>query len=239
MKELLDKYKIYIAVGVLLIAFFSVKSCVNKQSLILRGENKSLQEQVKKMKDGVEVTEKNRIIEKDSIAKVISEKEGDNKKLSDKITKLETKVEQIKNKKVNVPQNVTELVKYFNNRNNTAENEVVGDKVGLGETTAKNTVASLEEGELIKEILPVKDSIITNLKEEVVNLQEISSSKSIMLISAEKSIRDVKELSTLQTKLTETLNKENRKLRTKNTLNKILVPVLAVGGFYLGTKVKK
>lgn len=132
-----------------------------------------------------------------------------------------------------------ELVKYFNERNKTKENTVIEDKVGLGITSAKNVVTNLEEGDACKEILPLKDSIITNLKDKVVNLEGVSQNKSIMLISAEKSINSLRELSTLQKNLTDGLGRENKKLRVKSTLNKILLPIAIVGGFYLGTQIKR
>ena len=55
---------------------------------------------------------------------------------------------------------------------------------------------------------------------------------------AEFQIREQEKLQEIGEKNIKNLEKQNKKLKTKSTLTKILIPIIFVAGGYLGTQIK-
>lgn len=224
--------KIIIGVVILLAILFIAQTCNNNRYNQLKGKYEILEEQYKKQKDGVKVFEENRIKEKDSLSKEIDKREKDNKDLSYQNSSLESKIKTLSNKKIVVPKDVEGLVKYFNERYKTNENKVVENKVGLSEFTAMDVSYELEEGDNLVAIDSMKTIQLQNKDTQIVNLEKDKSDIKTQLTTAEQDILNRKALQEAADKNINNLESQVKSLKTKSTLNKILVPVaLGVGGF--------
>lgn len=224
--------KIIIGVIILLGILLITQKCNNNRYNQLKGKYEILEEQYKKQKDGVKVFEENRIKEKDSLSKEIDKREKDNKDLSYQNSSLESKIKTLSNKKIVVPKDVEGLVKYFNERYKTNENKVVENKVGLSEFTAMDVSYELEEGDNLVAIDSMKTIQLQNKDTQIVNLEKDKTDIKTQLTTAEQDILNRKALQEAADKNINNLESQVKSLKTKSTLNKILVPVaLGVGGF--------
>ena len=226
---------VIILLGILLIA----QKCNNNRYNQLKGKYEILEEQYKKQKDGVKVFEENRIKEKDSLGLEIKKREKLNKDLSYQNSTLESKIKTLSNKKIVVPKDVQGLVKYFNERYKTNENKVVENKVGLTEFTAMDVSYKLEEGDNLIAIDSMKTIQLKNKDTQIVNLEKDKADIKTQLITAEEDILKRKELQQSADENINNLKNQVKSLKTKSTLNKILVPVALGVGVFTGYQIAK
>lgn len=244
MKEQLNKYKWWIIAGIAVFILLSAKSCVNNQYNQIRGENKILKEQVKTAQDGVKVAKEERLRLKDSIKSEDAEKEQKIKELSNKVATSESKVRDLQANNAKTKKEIKnlslvgvakELNATYGGNNATAKEKSV-DVAGSMPYQILETVADANScSEIVKEKdvqLTAKDSML------VVKDSQIKDS-STLLFSAEKEIKKHEELNKIQTDFSKNLEKENKKLRTKSFLNKILIPVAIGLGAYGGYRLTK
>jgi len=240
-KELIGRYKYLLAGITTLLIFFSVRSCVNKQSAMLAGIISNQKEQIAKLEDGVKVSENDRLRIKDSARledikaqKYIASLQDRIKNSENKVNSLETDAKKAKEKVKNL--SYSESAKEFNEiyKTNNAEALTTGVnlKNNLPNLVLETVVGANYAQDIIKEKntqLFAKDSIILNKDSQLKN-------SSLVLQATEKSLKDNQELNKLQKEFSKNLEKENKKLKQKNTLNKILVPAAAVLGIIIGVK---
>ncbi len=245
MNEIVNKYKNYLLIGVVILSvFFAAKSCNASKVDQLNGENKVLKKQVEVMKDGARVEETNRLKQKDSIRLENIKKEAKIKALAEIATKSENKVRELQasnTEKKKVIKNLSlagvaqELNTVYNRQEATATSNSVDIKGSMPYLILETVADANTASQIIKEKdvqIGAKDSVITVKNDQMKGL-------SLNLFSAEKSLDSYKELSQLQTDLNKNLEKENSKLRTKNWFEKALIPVAAVAGFWIGAKTIK
>ena len=198
--------------------------------LVLKCTNSS--NEIAPIKQNVKVIEKQRKVYIDSFknARILLAKT--NEKLSNDILYYKKEIERLKSKKIEVPKDVQGLVLFFNDRYQTKLNEVVNNKVGLSEETAYDVSFELSEFDNQVEILKNKDKIIfaqdsinTNLTVEIKGFE-----KSMLLYETEIKAKDNLNLM---------FEKENKKLKRKNTFTKILVPASFLIGGFLGYTIAK
>ena len=79
-----------------------------------------------------------------------------------------------------------------------------------------------------------KDSIIVEQKSIIINSEKEVVNVGAMLDSAEKQIKQQKELQELVDKNINNLEKQNKKLRTKSTVGKVLTGIGIIAGIILG-----
>lgn len=234
-----NQYLPYIIIVGLIILLFSMKSCNDKKYQQLKGKYEVLKENYQNQKDTVKIVEERRIKEKDSLNKEIIKREVENKNLLSINENLESKINSLKNKPISVPKDNDNLVKYFNDRYNTTENQVIDDKVGLGNETAQDVTYDLEEGDNLQEITKLQDEQIINQKKQISNLEQDKEDVKQQLLSAELSIEEQKKLQKLADDNINNLKSQVKTLNNKNTFNKILIPVaFGVGGF-IGYQIAK
>lgn len=242
--EQINKYKWWIVAGIAVFILFSAKSCTQRQIDQIRGENKILKEQVTQAKDGLKIANIERLRLKDSIrvenvkkeqkikeqAKIITESKG-------RIAILErntSKAKQIaKNKSYEAVADTLNVI--YGGKNAVATSNSVDMKGGLPNQILETVIESNSCQDIIKEKdiqLVAKDSVIT------VKDNQLKDS-SVLLFSAEKEIKKHEELDKIQTDFSKNLEKENKKLRTKSFLNKILIPVGVAVGAFVGYSVAK
>lgn len=226
---------VVILVGVMLLA----QKCNNNRYNQLKGKYEILEEQYKKQKDGVKVFEENRIKEKDSLDLEIKKREKLNKDLSYQNSTLESKIKTLSNKKIVVPKDVQGLVRYFNERYKTNENKVVENKVGLTEFTAMDVSYELEEGDNLIAIDSMKTIQLKNKDTQIVNLEKDKTDIKTQLTTAEEDILKRKELQKSADDNINNLKSQVKSLKTKSTLNKILVPVALGVGVFTGLQIAK
>ena len=177
--------------------------------------------------------------EKDSLDLEIKKREKLNKDLSYQNSTLESKIKTLSNKKIVVPKDVQGLVKYFNERYKTNENKVVENKVGLTEFTAMDVSYELEEGDNLIAIDSMKTIQLKNKDTQIVNLEKDKTDIKTQLTTAEEDILKRKELQKSADDNINNLKSQVKSLKTKSTLNKILVPVALGVGVFTGLQIAK
>lgn len=232
--------KVYIAVIVIFgFIMMGLLTCNSQKYNRLKGEYNILEKDYLKQKDGVKVFEETRKREKDSLNSEIKRRETENKELVADTKKVISNIEKIKSKPINVPKDVIGLTKYFNERYKTKENKVVEDKVGLAEFTAYDVSYELEEGDRVKEVLPLKDKVIDNQQYLITNLEKDKQDVNTKLISAEQDVKLNKDLNASAENNINNLEKQVSKLKIKSTLTKILIPASFILGGYIGFQIAK
>lgn len=240
-KELVNRWKLLLAGVVALVLFFSVRSCVNTQSSFLQGKIASLEEQVGKSKDGLKVAETERLRLKDSIrledikAKEKLKNLQEQKVASEdrvKLLELEAKKAKEKVKDMNLVQVASTLNEIYGGNNATATSNSVETKNSLPYQLVETAIENNSAQDIIKE----KNQQLVN-RDSVISVKDSQiKSSALNLFSAEKSLQASRELNQLQTNLNTDLEKQNKKLKTKNLIDKIIIPVAAVAGFLIGSK---
>lgn len=229
-------------IGIMLLFAFIllfIMNCNNNKYNQLKGEYKILNSTYENQKKEVSHFEETRRKERDSLNGEIRRREMENKKIVSDNKKIISQIQNIEKKQITVPKDIVGLTKYFNERYNTKENSVVEDKVGLTETTAYDVSYELEEGDRVKEILPLKDKLIDNQNTQITNLEKDKKDTETKLVSAELDIQKQKDLNNSANNNIQNLEKQVSKLQTKSTLTKILIPASFVLGGYLGFQIAK
>lgn len=238
------KFKWWIIAGIAVFIFFSAKSCVGNQINQIRGENKILKEQVKTAQDGVKVAKEERLRLKDSI-------KSENAKKEQKIKEQAKLIAESKSRIANIEKEVSKAKKIAKNKNYQAVadtlNVIFGGKNAVATTNSVNTMGSLPnqiletviEANYCQDILKEKDVQLTAKDSMLVVKDSQIKDSSTLLFFAEKEIKKHEELNKAQTDFSKNLEKENKKLRTKSFLNKILIPVGVAVGAFVGYSVAK
>ena len=238
-KQQAKAYKYQIIVALLAIALTVFYNWNNNKLQKLQGEYNILEKQYTAQKENVILLEEYRKKEKDSLNKAITSREEENKKLRLREKTLQDKIDVIKKRPFKLPTDLKEHIAYYNTQYKTAENKVVEDKVGLGLSTSTAIITDLEEGNKCEEIIPLKDEQLKNKDLEIVNLNKDKEDLSVLVSSAEKTIEAGKELQKSAEENIKNLEEQNKKLKTKSFLNKVLVPVALVVGGIIGVQVAK
>lgn len=237
--EKIKQYKYQIIIASLFIAFMIFYNHNNNKLQELQGEYNILEKQFTAQKENVKLLEEYRKKEKDSLSKAITFREEENKKLRLREKSLQDKIDGIKKRPFKVPTDLTSSVAYYNTEYKTDENVVVDNKVGLGLTTSTAVITDLENGEKCEEIIPLKDEQLKDKAREIVNLNKDKEDLSVLVSSAEKTIEADKELQKSAEENIKNLEEQNKKLKTKSFLNKVLIPVSLVVGGIIGVQVAK
>ena len=234
-----NKIKIIAGVVIIAILLFVWQNHNSNKYQQLKGEYDVLKEQYETKKDGVVIAETNRVRERDSLV-------GENKILEDlkeksnaKIASLEKKIkdrenqgtksrEKIKNYSLfQVAQEIDSIYKV----NQATATET---SVNLEGDLSKRVLQTVYEAEECQDVVTDKDSIIEEQKTIIVNSEKEVVNVGAMLDSAEKQIKQQKELQELVDKNINNLEKQNKKLRTKSTVGKVLTGIGIIVGIILG-----
>ena len=234
-----NKIKIIAGIIMVLVLLFVWQNYNNNKYQQLKGEYDVLKEQYETKKDGVVIAETNRVRERDSLV-------GENKILEDlkeksnaKIASLEKKIkdrenqgtksrEKIKNYSlVQVAQEIDSIYKV----NQATATET---SVNLEGDLSKRVLQTVYEAEECQDVVTDKDSIIEEQKTIIINSEKEVVNVGAMLDSAEKQIKQQKELQELVDKNINNLEKQNKKLRTKSTVGKVLTGIGIIVGIILG-----
>lgn len=240
-KQIISEYKYLLAGIATLSIFFSVRSCVNTQSNFLQGKIASLEEQVDKGKDGLKVAETERLRLKDSIrledikAKEKLKNLQEQKTASEdrvKLLELEAKKAKDKVKDMNLVQVAQSLNEIYGGNNAIATSNSVETKNSLPYQLVETAIEANSAKDIIKE----KNQQLVN-RDSVISVKDSQLKNSALsLSSAEKSLEASRELNQLQTNLNNDLEKQNKKLKTKNFFDKIIIPLAAVAGYFIGNR---
>jgi len=244
MKEIIQKYRVVIFIIVCSLIFFSAKSCVNRQADELRGKNEQLKEQIDKDLKEAKKSDQNTIRLKDSIKAENAKKELELKKLKDKIAVSEGKIKDLE-KQANVSKDkiknmdLQEVAKTLNETYNSKDATALSSSIDIKNSMPYKILETVVDANTAQEIIKEKDVQLVS-KDSIINIKDTQlKDSSTLLISTENSLNSYKEVSKLQSDLNKSLEKENSKIRTESTLNKILIPVAAGIGIIIGNKVAK
>lgn len=244
MQEIINKYKWYTVGIIILLIFFSAKSCVRTQTDELHGKNKQLEVQIKKLKDGVTTLEASRLRIKDSTDSENNRRRKERKELEKKVLASAERIKQLerdnsktksKIRSMSLEEKAKELNETYGSKDATATSNSIDIKGSMPNLILETIADANTCSEIVKEKdgqLVIKDSLNSSLSKD-------NKAISFSLFSAEKSIKGFKELNQLQGELNTSLQKENKKIRVKNTLNTILIPVVAILGAYGGYSIAK
>ena len=205
----------------------------------LKGEYDVLKEQYETEKDGVVIAETNRVRERDSLV-------GENKILEDlkeksnaKIASLEKKIKDRENQGTKSREKIknyslVQVAQEIDNIYKVNQATATETSVNLEGDLSKRVLQTVYEAEECQDVVTDKDSIIEEQKTIIVNYEKEVVNVGAMLDSAEKQIKQQKELQELVDKNINNLEKQNKKLRTKSTVGKVLTGIVIIVGIILG-----
>ena len=222
-------------VGLMIIfSFFLFLLLFNKcnDKEVQKVDTKELREKVKKEK-------KERETKKDSSFVEIQKRVAINTNLQKQNELLQLEINKLKNKQFVVNKDLVSLVDFFNEHYSTTNNKVSGNYVGLGLDTAMGVIDDVSEGYNCGLTLEFKDAQLKNKDTVIENLNKDKVAVTSLLMLAEKEITNRETLQTNSDLNTKLLENDLKKLRFKNTLTKISVPVSFVLGGYIGYKLNK
>ena len=235
--------KIIVGVVLLTVLILVLQQCNNNKYQQLKGEYSVLKEQYSTKKDEVLKSEEKRLKEKDSLTK----RNQILKDLKDKSTKtviaLEQKVkdkESQSKKELEKVKNLSliQVAQKIDSVYNTSQAVATNTSVNLSGNLPNKVLSTIYEANDCKEIVVDKDSIILEQKGIIKFSNDENKNLYVLFFSAENQIKKQNELQEIGEKNIKNLEKQNKKLRTKSTLTKILVPIGFLGGVYLGTQIK-
>lgn len=235
----MKKYTPYIIGIVILFLFFSLQKCENDKLAKAQGEYNILKDNLVKEKQKVAEFEVERVKEKDSLQKEIKKRESINKNLISKNDNLENKITEIKNKPVTIPKDLQEMVDYYNENYETAENKVVEDKIGLGYNTSFFVVEKLENEKKLTLMYDFKEAQLKNAYSAIDNLENDKKDLSVLNFSAEKQIKQQNELQLSSDKNINNLETQIKTQKRKNTWNSVLSVGAILGAGVLGHQIAK
>lgn len=241
MKQFIDKYKYGILAIVLVVLFFVARSCENNKYNQQKGENKILEKEVQKAKDGLVIAEQARKKQKDSISTENIRKEQKIKELEEELKNSENKVSDLNKSAQKIREKIKNMsyIKVADSLNviYKTKNAVADDNgVDLKGDLPNKVLSSVVDANIYYYLSVEKDSQLKS-KNDILQVKDQQLiDKSLLLVSAEKSLEESKQLNQVQTDFTDGLKKENKGLRNKNVFNKILIGVL--GGALIYQTVK-
>lgn len=245
-KEFLVKNKTSIIIGIifLVIIFFAARSCNNQAVAELRGKNEEKAKMIKILKDATEVFEANRLKEKDSIRLENIKKEKQLKEFKEKELASQDRIKFLERdakkhkaviKNMSLEAVASELNTIYGGKNAIAN----GNEISIKQYLPYQLLETVVDKDLAENKIKEKDIQLT-IKDSVILVKDQQLKASgLSLFSAEKSLNSYKEVSQLQSELTKSLEKENRKIRRQNTFNKILIPLAGAAGIFIGVKTSR
>ena len=231
--------KIIAGVVIIAILLFVWQNHNSNKYQQLKGEYDVLKEQYETKKDGVVIAETNRVRERDSLV-------GENKILEDlkeksnaKIASLEKKIKDRENQGTKSREKIknyslVQVAQEIDNIYKVNQATATETSVNLEGDLSKRVLQTVYEAEECQDVVTDKDSIIEEQKTIIVNSEKEVVNVGAMLDSAEKQIKQQKELQELVDKNINNLEKQNKKLRTKSTVGKVLTGIGIIVGIILG-----
>ena len=233
--------KIIAGIIMVLVLLFVWQNYNNNIYQQLKGEYNVLKEQYETKKDGVEVAETNRVRERDSLVRENKILEDLKEKSNAKIASLEKKIKDRENQGTKSREKIknyslVQVAQEIDNIYKVNQATATETSVNLEGDLSKRVLQTVYEAKECQDVVTDKDSIIEEQKTIIVNSEKEVVNVGAMLDSAEKQIKQQKELQELVDKNINNLEKQNKKLRTKSTVGKILTGVGIIGGIILGVQ---
>lgn len=240
---MIKKYLKEIIIAALIILLLSISYCSHNQQKIIEGEKMQLKEQLIKEVDGVKIYRKEQKLLFDSISlaekvkeKRISELNMSNQQLNASLKNSQKELEQKKNSYEN--KSFEQLAQVFREIG-YKDIESTNTSVNLLNYTPMEVLDDLAEGSACFKDLDTNKSIIKNKDEEIVLIQEKVLNRDLQIASKQVETEKLDAALKLSEDINSKSEKEIRKLKTKNFVNRILVPIAFIGGGYLGLQLSK
>lgn len=232
---------IKIIAGVVIVAILLLvwQNYNNNRYQQLKGEYDVLKEQYQAKKDGVAVAETNRVKEKDSLVNENKILEDLKEKSNAKIASLEKKIKDretqgAKSKEKIKNYSLVQVAKEIDSIYQVKQATVVDNSINLEGDLSKRVLQTVYEAEECQDVVADKDSIIVEQKTIIANSEKMIDNFEVVVDSAEKQIKQQKELQELADKNISTLEKQNKKLRTKSTVGTILTGIGILASIIVG-----
>ena len=205
-------------------------TCENNKYQKLSGQYELLKLDYSKAKDGVKIAETKRIQKEDSLNTVISQKQESIVSLRGDVVVLKSK---LSNKK---PERIpdSELAAYYNTRYEAVDCREVENLIGLTKDVAQTVVIELKNGDEAFKNNYLYSGIIKKQEEQISLQDSVIKDKDSINLFAQKELEQRKILEKSADENIENLNKQLKKQKNKNTLNKVLIGVGVVGGILIG-----
>lgn len=174
-----------------------------------------------------------RLREADSLKMVISFREKENEMLKNTKEKIVKEVQFIKDKPVFIPSTNLEAYKYFVDRYPKDTISSSGNLINLYFNASKSIISDLEDKDKADAVIVYQDSIISIDSILLKNLEKDKIDLGTMLESCNlenKSIEDLYKLSQ------QNISKLQKKIKRKNALLGVAVPVSFGVGVFVGTR---
>lgn len=223
----------------LLVVSLTLQKCTNDKYNVLKGQSIELQKVYEEQLDGVLVIKKHRLLELDSLTREIKKREDHNILLRIRNDILETRVDSIKKGVLHIPQNNDSLAKFYNTRYKTKDTEVIQNKIALSNSSAQKVSGELQEFDSALKIITIKDEIIFNKDSEILNLKKDSKDYITQIGSLNTEVKAQDELQISAQKNIDNFKSQVKTLKTKNNINKFLLPAAVIAGGFAGYQIAK
>ena len=232
------RYNIFlpIIIATILVLFF--RSCVDDKSQQWKGKYEILEQKYQQKEKEYALANQKRQAKEDSLQKQIDIRDVEYQILLFDNNELEKKIAESKKKPINTPKDLKGLKIYYDNRYET-NTEIINDKLGLPEEVAADVSYELEEGDNCSETVLLQDEQIKNQNQQIDILQKNNEDTKSMLALKEEDNKELKSLNEAGKENINALEKQVKTLNTKNTLNRILIPIALVGGGFVGYQIAK
>lgn len=237
MKKNLNYKRTSLVLFILVILLIIPHFCNNTDRL--QGQYDVLKKQLSQQKQIVKETEEKRLKEKDSLLFYIHQREISSSFLTAENNKLKDRIKSLNSKTHVKIKGLENLVNYFNERYKVLNNVIVENKVGLTEETASDVTWELDEFDKVVEVATLQESVIKKQDTVISNLNKDKVDLSLVISSAENEILERKKLQEMSDENIKSLEKQVKKQKRKNILNKILIGVGTMTSFYLGTQINR
>lgn len=212
---------ILIYLGILVLVVIVLQRCNNDKISNLEGKYSVIEKQSLEADSLYKIM----TLKYDSLSKI---RMSENNKSKEKVDNLKKDIVKIVKEKSKISEDLKGLISYYNNRYDAVvATSTHKDSVSFNYLTALDMAYDLEAGDRCYEISEKKDSIITEQNFQIVNLEK----DRLDLFELNK---DNNELTNLAKKQIKNLEKQVKRQKNKNTLNKVLIGAGVVGGFILG-----
>lgn len=177
-----------------------------------------------------------RLKEKDSLQKLIDNRNRENILLTEEKEDLKKTIKSIYNKENYKPITLVASMEYLSDRYDTDSLSVEDNRLKVDFETSLNIISELEDKDKLEDVTLLQQEIINNDSLIINNLNNNFLDLKMQLLAAEE---DVNRRINLDLLAQDSIHTLQNKLDKRSKLLKILVPVALVKGFIVGVLVSK
>lgn len=246
MKQLYDKdwKKALIVVGIFLLFTFGLQNWNDNRLNVLKGEYNIISEQYESQKENVKSLELKRKKETDSLTKENLSLKQSRKDSETRYNRLEAeynsrKKEYAINRERVKNLNNIEIAQELNDIYKTKDAVATDTSVNLNNNLPNHVLQTISDANECQQDIVTREKQIAEKNIQLDATKEELANTQVMLNSANNTIKADKVLKDAGEKNIENLKEQVNKYENKSTLEKIMIPAAAIGGFIIGNQLRK